>query len=86
MLQRAYVVSTTGSKKACRRYKEGDPGLERRGVVWAGAIFFLVGLAYVVPYVVLSGVDRWYGSFLFWALFGGAAILVNVLATRGWRD
>ena len=60
--------------------------VERRGVFWLGATLFLVVLAFVVPYTVLSGVDAWYGSFLFWAAFGVAAILVNVAITSSWRD
>ncbi len=58
----------------------------RRGIFWVGAVAFLVLLAYVVPYTVLSGVDAWYGSFLFWAVFGLAAILVNAAITGSWRD
>jgi hypothetical protein len=44
--------------------------MERRGFAWAGVVFVLVALAYVVPYTLLSGVDRWYGSFIFWMAFG----------------
>ena len=46
----------------------------------------LVVLGFVVPYTVLSGVDAWYGSFLFWVVFALAALVVNYLITRGWRD
>ena len=60
--------------------------MERRGVLWLGATLFLVVLAFVVPYTVLSGVDAWYGSFLFWTAFGLAAILVNAAITSSWRD
>ena len=60
--------------------------MERRGVFWIGVSLFLVVLGYLVPYTVLSGVDAWYGSFLFWAMFGIAAILVNVAITSSWRD
>lgn len=60
--------------------------MERRGILWGGVMLVLVLLAYLVPYTVLSGVDAWYGSFLFWALFGLAAILVNVAITSSWRD
>lgn len=60
--------------------------MERRGVIWAGVAVVLVLLAYVVPYAVLSGVDAWYGSFLFWAAFGLAAILVNAAITSSWKD
>jgi hypothetical protein len=46
----------------------------------------LVGLAYLAPYTVLSGVDAWYGSFLFWAVFGLAAIVTIAAMTWSWRD
>lgn len=60
--------------------------MESRGFAWAGAIFVLVILAYVVPYTLLSGVDRWYGSFFFWTVFGLVTIAVIWAMTRGWRD
>lgn len=60
--------------------------VERRGIFWIGLALLLVVLAYLVPYTVLSGVDAWYGSFLFWAVFGLAAILVNAAITSSWRD
>lgn len=60
--------------------------MERRGTFWAGAMLTLVVLAYLVPYVFLSEVDRWYGSFLFWTVFGLAAIVTIWAMTRSWRD
>lgn len=60
--------------------------MERRGIFWAGAMLTLVVLAYLVPYVFLSEVDRWYGSFLFWTVFGLAAIVTIWAMTRSWRD
>lgn len=60
--------------------------MERKGIVWAGVVLFLVMLAYLVPYTLLSGVDRWYGSFLFWTAFGLAAIAAIWMMTRSWRD
>ena len=60
--------------------------MERRGIFWIGLALLLVVLAYLVPYTVLSGVDAWYGSFLFWAVFGLAAILMNAAITSSWRD
>ena len=60
--------------------------MERRGIFWIGLTLLLVVLGYVVPYTVLSGVDAWYGSFLFWAVFGLAAILMNAAITSSWRD
>jgi hypothetical protein len=59
--------------------------MERRGIAWAGVVFVLVVLAYVVPYTLLSGVDRWYGSFLFWTAFGLVAIAAIWAMTRSWR-
>ena len=52
----------------------------------AGVAVALVLLAYVAPYTVLSEVDAWYGSFLFWTLFGLAAILVNAAIMGSWKD
>ena len=60
--------------------------MEKRGIFWVGVMVVLVGLAYLVPYTLLSGVDAWYGSFLFWAVFGAAAIAVIATLTRSWRD
>jgi hypothetical protein len=60
--------------------------LERRGVVWAGIVLILVVSAYLVPYMLLSGMDAWYGSFLFWTVFGLAAIVAIWAMTRSWRD
>ncbi len=60
--------------------------MERKGIVWAGVVLVLVMLAYLVPYTLLSGVDRWYGSFLFWTAFGLATIAAIWMMTRSWRD
>lgn len=60
--------------------------MERRGVFWAIVMTFLVVLAYVVPYTILSGVDVWYGSFLFWTAFGLASIAAIWTMTASWRD
>lgn len=58
----------------------------RRGIFWAGLTLLVVVMAYVVPYTVLSEVDAWYGSFLFWSGFGLVAILVNAAITSSWKD
>lgn len=60
--------------------------MEKRGVFWAGIILVLVASAYAVPYTLLAEVDVWYGSFLFWTVFGLAAIVAITAMTRGWRD
>jgi hypothetical protein len=59
---------------------------ERRGIAWASVVLVLVLLAYVAPYTLLSGMDRWYGSFLFWTAFGLATIAAIWAMTRSWRD
>lgn len=60
--------------------------MDRRGTFWAGTMLTLVVLAFLVPYVFLSEVDRWYGSFLFWTVFGLVAIVTIWAMTRSWRD
>lgn len=60
--------------------------MERKGIIWAAVMALLVLLAYVVPYTVLSGVDHWYGSFLFWTVFGLVAIAAIWAVTASWRD
>lgn len=60
--------------------------MERRGMAWAGVLAGLVVLAFVVPYALLSGIDAWYGSFLFWILFVLVAIAINTLIMWRWKD
>lgn len=60
--------------------------MESRGIIWAVVVAALVVLAYAVPYVALSGVDAWYGAFLFWVVFGALAIAVIAIITSSWRD
>jgi hypothetical protein len=60
--------------------------MSRRGLAWAGVVLVLVALAYAVPYTLLSGVDRWYGSFLLWTAFGLAVIAAIWAMTANWRD
>ncbi|MCE8016207.1 hypothetical protein HOP62_08965 [Halomonas sp. MCCC 1A17488] len=49
-------------------------------------LWVVVALCYAVPYTLLAGVTRWYGSFLFWALAGLAVIALNVFLTRDFKD
>lgn len=60
--------------------------MERRGVIWAGTMLALVVSAFVVPYTLLSGVDAWYGSFLFWTVFVIISIGVNARIISRWKD
>jgi len=49
-------------------------------------IAILVVLCVLVPYTVLSHVNAWYGSFLFWTVAGLLVIVLNLLATRDFKD
>lgn len=60
--------------------------MKRREIVGAGVMVVLLLSAYVVPYTLLSGVDAWYGSFLFWVIFGLLAIAWMWGMTSSWRD
>lgn len=60
--------------------------MERKGILWATAVAALVVMAFTVPYTLLRGIDVWYGSFLFWAVFSAVAIAVNVFIMSGWKD
>lgn len=53
---------------------------------WLVPVAVLVVLSYLVPYTVLSDVDRWYGSFLFWSLATAAVIAINAVIALKWRD
>lgn len=46
----------------------------------------LAVLCYVVPYLFLSHVNAWYGSFLFWMVTGVLVILLNLNATRDFKE
>jgi hypothetical protein len=46
----------------------------------------LILLSYFVPYVLLDGVDRWYGSLLFWSVSTVIVIAINAIVSSAWRD
>jgi hypothetical protein len=53
-----------------------------------GALILLATLvlaAYAVPYTLLRGVESFAAAFLFWTLFGAAAVGVILHILRGWR-
>lgn len=54
--------------------------------MWLVAVLALILLNYFVPYVVLSGVDAWYGSMLFWTLSTAAVIAINAIVSSAWKD
>lgn len=49
------------------------------------AICLLVAAAVVVPFALLSSVERITGAFLFWIVFALAVIALIVRATAGWK-
>lgn len=60
--------------------------MAHKRTAWFGLIVLFMLLSYVVPYTFLSGIDAWYGSFLFWVVAAGVTIVINVLISRAWGD
>lgn len=60
--------------------------MDKREIRWALFLIALVLSAYIVPYTLLSDVNEWYGSFLYWSLFAIVIIISNVLITKKWSD
>lgn len=54
--------------------------------LWLVPVLIVILLSYVVPFVVLRGVDAWYGSMLFWVLGTAVVIAVNAVVSSAWRD
>lgn len=59
---------------------------KQRKKFWGTFIIVLILIAYIVPYTILSNVQTWYGSFLFWGIIGVLIIFANVMVTRDWRE
>lgn len=53
---------------------------------WLIPILTLVLLSFLLPFTILSGVDAWYGSFLFWSLATAAVIGINAIVSADWKD
>ena len=61
--------------------------MNRTGKAWLLIpILLLILLSFVLPYTVLSDVDEWYGSFLFWTLATVVVIAVNAIVSADWKD
>lgn len=54
------------------------------GRVWALVLLVLVLSAFVVPFTLLSGVQAWYGSWLYWSAFALVVMGLIVYLTRDW--
>lgn len=57
-----------------------------RKSLWLIAIAVLVFSAFIVPYTALTGIDAWYGSFLFWVVVTVLVIAINAVVSSSWRD
>ena len=53
---------------------------------WLVLIGVIILLCYLVPYTLLSEVDEWYGSFLFWTLATAVVVGINAIVSSAWRD
>ncbi|GGA89083.1 hypothetical protein [Ornithinibacillus halotolerans] len=53
---------------------------------WGTVIILTILLAYIVPYTVLSDVQAWYGSFLYWGITGIIIIIANIILTKDWSE
>ncbi|WP_068265726.1 hypothetical protein [Janibacter limosus] len=53
---------------------------------WLIVPLVLILLSFVLPYTLLSDVDAWYGSFLFWTLATAVVIGVNAIISSRWED
>lgn len=54
--------------------------------LWLVPVFAMILLSYFVPYVVLTDVDAWYGSLLFWTVCTAVVIAINAVVSSAWRD
>ena len=55
-------------------------------IFWAVWFFILIISAVIVPFTLLSPVEKIYGAFLFWNIFAIIAIISVGNITRHWRD
>ena len=61
--------------------------MNRTRMTWLiPVVFVLIVLCYLVPYTVLSDVDAWYGSFLFWSVATAVVIAINAVVSSAWKD
>ncbi|RFU70521.1 hypothetical protein D0469_06195 [Peribacillus saganii] len=59
--------------------------MSKHEVFWGLVSMGLILLAYILPYTILTGVARWYGSFLLWVVIAVVIIGVNYIVAREWR-
>ncbi|WP_257346779.1 hypothetical protein [Pseudalkalibacillus decolorationis] len=59
--------------------------MKRSTFLGVSFIVFLILLAYILPYTILTEVKMWYGSFLLWGIIALLAIFANWAITKGWE-
>lgn len=60
--------------------------MQRSRAIWLVPVALIMLLNFLVPYTLLSGVDAWYGSFLFWTLATVVVIGINAVVSSAWKD
>lgn len=60
--------------------------MNKREGIFAIIITILILSAFIIPFTVLSNVEKWYGSFLFWIVITVIIIILNHFLTRNWGD
>ncbi len=61
--------------------------MENRRARWLLTLVLVLILAsFAVPYTLLSDVDAWYGSMLFWILSTAVVIAINAIVSSTWED
>ena len=52
--------------------------------VYAIIIGLLILAGFIIPYTLLTNVQKWYGSFLFWTILTIIVIGINYVFTKDW--
>lgn len=60
--------------------------MQKSRAIWLVPVALIMLLNFMVPYTLLSGVDAWYGSFLFWTLATLVVIGINAVVSSAWKD
>lgn len=53
---------------------------------WIWTVWIVVLLSCLVPYTLLTNVEAWYGSFLFWTCAGLVVIALNIFITKDFEE
>ncbi|WP_339228454.1 hypothetical protein NSQ77_01560 [Oceanobacillus sp. FSL K6-2867] len=58
--------------------------MKKNELTWALLILFIILLAFILPYTLLTNVTKWYGSFLIWLVLAFITIIINYFLTKNW--